>query len=398
MRWFRQKEDGEQGAILIHVAFALIAMMAFSTFVIDYGVFWLGRRQSQNAADAGALAGAIALAYDDFADRTAGGPAHESASSSAVANGVFGAAPVADVTFPPCPDDATNGCVRVDVFRTRARGNPLPIFAGTFVGLIDQDVRATATAKVSSANATDCLKPWAVIDKWQENQDPGGWDQNSTFDKYDKDGNIDPAISPADVYTPPTENSTGTGFYPFEADGSPSAWYGMQTQLKVGDKKDFAYATGWFAALALDDSRGGNDYRNNIANCVGTLYQIGDELPVSTEPGEKVGPTKQGVEELIAQDPNAVWNTSTGGVTNSAFGSSPRIVSVPLVNPDIMSAAQHGGRTTVPISNILGFFVEGWNNSEKAVYGRLVTVPGFEVGNGNPVGPASFATAITLIR
>jgi hypothetical protein len=85
-------------------------------------------------------------------------------------------------------------------------------------------------------------------------------------------------------------------------------------------------------------------------------------------------------------------------VTNSAFGSSPRIVSVPLVNPDIMSAAQHGGRTTVPISNILGFFVEGWNNSEKAVYGRLVTVPGFEVGNGNPVGPASFATAITLIR
>ena len=34
-----------------------------------------GRNQAQNAADAGALAGAIALAYDNFNDRTDTGPA-----------------------------------------------------------------------------------------------------------------------------------------------------------------------------------------------------------------------------------------------------------------------------------------------------------------------------------
>src|SRR5687767_5133636 len=103
----RSTHDGERGAILVHVAMALITLMAFSTFVMDYGVFWLGRRQAQNAADAGALAGAIALAYDDFDDRSDTGPAKESAYAATQSNGVFGqvpsvvvAGPGSDITFP----------------------------------------------------------------------------------------------------------------------------------------------------------------------------------------------------------------------------------------------------------------------------------------------------------
>jgi Flp pilus assembly protein TadG len=168
MMGHRENREHERGAILVHVAFAIIALMAFSTFVIDYGVFWLSRRQAQNAADAGALAGAIALAYDDYTDRYTTGPAQQSAQMVALANQVFGAAPSvqlgSDITFPPCPDDGTNACVRVNVYRTLARRNPLPVFAGTFVGLTDQDVQATATAKVANGNATDCLRPFAVPD------------------------------------------------------------------------------------------------------------------------------------------------------------------------------------------------------------------------------------------
>src|SRR5206468_4796273 len=55
----------ERGAILIQVAISIMALTAFSAFVVDYGVLWVARGQAQNAADAGALAGAIALAYDD---------------------------------------------------------------------------------------------------------------------------------------------------------------------------------------------------------------------------------------------------------------------------------------------------------------------------------------------
>src|SRR5205814_10269125 len=55
----------ERGAIFIQVAISIIALTAFTAFVVDYGVLWVARGQAQNAADAGALAGAIALAFDD---------------------------------------------------------------------------------------------------------------------------------------------------------------------------------------------------------------------------------------------------------------------------------------------------------------------------------------------
>ena len=90
------------------------------------------------------------------------------------ANRVWGQAPDvtnADVTFPPCPPGAPgvpDTCVRVDVFRNqRAGGNPLPMFFGRLVGVMDQGVRATATAQIH--RGYDGLpKPWAVIDRWDE--------------------------------------------------------------------------------------------------------------------------------------------------------------------------------------------------------------------------------------
>src|SRR5437867_1366842 len=58
----------ERGAILIQVAISIMALTAFTAFVVDYGVLWVARGQAQNAADAGALAGAIAREFDDVAD------------------------------------------------------------------------------------------------------------------------------------------------------------------------------------------------------------------------------------------------------------------------------------------------------------------------------------------
>ena len=37
-----------------------------ATFVVDHGILWVSRGQAQNAADAGALSGAIARAYDEL--------------------------------------------------------------------------------------------------------------------------------------------------------------------------------------------------------------------------------------------------------------------------------------------------------------------------------------------
>jgi Flp pilus assembly protein TadG len=407
------ESSSERGAILVHVAVALIGLLAFSAFAVDYGVFWASRRAAQNSADAAALAGAGAFASDPSADMTDTGVAKQTALKIAQVNKIWGAAPsvdvTGDITFPTCPDGAGT-CIQVDVYRTNARGNALPVFFASFVGLVDQDIRASATAEVSSANASDCLKPWAVIDKWAEHwPSTAEWTTDSTFDKYQTKGGakgeIDPAITTPDVYIPPTESDFGTGFHPYDAEGDYTSDYGLEMELKVGGKDDFDFASGWFSALALEDSKGGKDYKTNIKGCVGITYKVGDELPVNTEPGEMVGPTRQGVESdadsLINQDPGAHWdpslNDGRGGVAGSAFATSPRIVAIPLVNPDIMAEVNKGGRTTVPIANIAGFFVERFD--DKGVVGRLVTMKGLKVaGVGGTASPGSFLHTITLVR
>ena len=83
----RTRLRDDRGAIIIHVAFALLALLAFSAFVVDMGVMWVSRGQAQNAADAGALAGAVALMRD-------GGSSTEAAKSAlqwTSNNAIFGA-------------------------------------------------------------------------------------------------------------------------------------------------------------------------------------------------------------------------------------------------------------------------------------------------------------------
>jgi Flp pilus assembly protein TadG len=409
--------SSERGAVLVHVALALIALMSFSTFVIDYGVLWSARRQAQNAADAGALAAAVALAFDNSTDFSNTGPAKTSAYQMLMSHPIFGQQPIVDIandiTFPVCPDDPTTTCVRVDVYRNTAHGNALPMIFGRLVGLNTQDVRAMAMAKVAIATATDCLKPWGVIDKWEEFVPTAApWAPNSVFEKYINSGpnrgQLDPSFDPPDNYVPPTSSSPGTGFHPFNPDKSYTTDYGRQIALTVGDKNDFQFASGWFAPLALYNSSGGKDYKNNIKGCVGTTYEIGQQIEVETEPGLMVGPTEQAVESdidsIINKDSSAVWdmtlNPPYGGINHSAYGVSPRIVLVPLVNPDEMALVNKGGRTTVTISNIMGFFVEGYDKSTKSVTGRLVTTAGqMKIGTLPPVGGASsFLQAIVLIR
>jgi len=405
--------DDDRGAILVHTAIALLALVAFTTFVADYGVFWASRRQAQNSADAAALAGAVALAFDNAADLSDTGPAKESAFAESQRNFIFGQPPDVqhtDISFGTCPDGSAN-CIRVDVYRSAQRGNPLPMFFGYFVGLTSQSVQATATAEVHYDNASDCLKPWAVIDKWDEHwpDDPAPWTTDSTYDRYDKKGNPDPSITTPDVYIPPSEESFGTGFHPYEADGvTYTSDYGRRLALKVGNAgTDWDYAAGWFSALNLFDSRGGNDYRNNIKGCIGVTYKIGDELPIDTAPGNKVGPTSQATatdtDSLINQDPGAYWDTSLnggrGGVAGSAFPSSPRIVAIPLVNPDAMILANKNGLATVPLANIAGFFVDSYDNSSKSVIGYLVTMQGKYVPGGGAPGPGgTFLRSIQLVR
>ena len=100
------RRSPERGAVVIQVAIALMGLLAFSAFVVDYGVMWSSRGQAQNSADAGALSGAISLAFDSATDFAG---AQLKARVIAQQNWVWGQSPnvqLTDVTFPPCPPGA----------------------------------------------------------------------------------------------------------------------------------------------------------------------------------------------------------------------------------------------------------------------------------------------------
>ena len=79
---------------------------------------------------------------------------------------------------------------------------------------------------------------------------------------------------------------------------------GQQFTLRSQNPQN-TLAPGQFYSIQLPGSSGANDYRNNIANCANTYVRCGDFY--STENGNMVGPTKQGVNDLIGNPPTDTW-------------------------------------------------------------------------------------------
>src|SRR6186997_3200289 len=96
----------ESGMSYVFVGLSMMAFMSASMLAIDVGMLMTARSQAQNAADAGALAGAIALVRDDWDNRTPTGPAVTNAIAAATANKVMSgnvSVGPADVEFPNDP-------------------------------------------------------------------------------------------------------------------------------------------------------------------------------------------------------------------------------------------------------------------------------------------------------
>ena len=164
----------ERGAVIIHVAMALIALLAMTAVVVDQGVMYVSRSQAQAAADSGALAGVTSLVLEP----TAYSEATIAAQTFANSNGIWGqAAGLGNIWVSPLPYNCPDGvpaCIRVDVMRGLpdkdggGHANTLPTYLMGIVGLTSQGTRATATAQVGAGNAVQCIKPWVVADKWTD--------------------------------------------------------------------------------------------------------------------------------------------------------------------------------------------------------------------------------------
>src|SRR5918997_350126 len=189
MTRFHRLHRDERGMSYAFIGMGLMSMLGASMLAIDVGMLMTARSQAQNSADAGALAGAVALFYDDYDDRTASGPAVTSAIAAAQRNDVMAgdvSVTPGDVVFLADPTGEMNR-VQVTVYRRADRGNPMTTNIARFFGMTTVGVAAVATAEVSPADAVQCPLPFTIPDRWTETT-TAPFDPEDDFDAVDKKG------------------------------------------------------------------------------------------------------------------------------------------------------------------------------------------------------------------
>lgn len=410
---FHARSD-DRGAVLIYVALALVGLMAMATFVVDYGIFWVARGQSQNVADAAAHAGVLARTFDNATEANAA----QAGRDIAGLNGVWDNAPpaVTDVSFVACPDPGTGGlCARADVYRNGDHGNPLPTVFGRLLSITSQDVHASAIAEARPGNVARCLKPWAVPDLWTENTNPG------TFDKYEPAGPPGVLLPNPDTYTPPSLGNPGTGY-------QPSLHLGTQLTLHVGNCRTTATCLqareGNIVPLNLQGPcLAPFPYLNAITGC--TLQCVGGQ-PVTVALGNPLlfradaggllpGQTQTGVNTLIGLDPGAYFDPGTRKVKGSCadpsayscaqpgLPESPRIVALAAYDVDLFETNRLGPvppvhSVKITVTNFLGVFLDHIDGSGDVV-AYLVTKSGDWVsGSGGVSSGSAFTNRVFIVR
>ena len=118
-------------------------------------------------------------------------------------------------------------------------------------------------------------------------------------------------------------------------------------------------------------------------------------VQLTPENGNMVGPTKQGMQDLIDLDPNASWDTSCKCVVGSDpkyNGNSPRIRPIPVYDPVAFANGKaHGKNITLDEVTTIGFFIEPMNGGQ--VVGRITPIHVVDDTNAGPAPPGSFPRA-----
>jgi hypothetical protein len=271
-----------------------------------------------------------------------------------------------DVTFPE------SDVIRVQTHRTQETGDALRTYFRRLVDPLHSntaDVTAVAEARIFDICGTKCLKPWGLPDRWDDRNHNGVYDHGEYYE---------------------------AGVTSYQAPGD----IGRTLTLKVGNPQS-TITPGQFMPVCYPPlgspegapESGGDAYREWIAGCEPYTVGVGDRLQL--EPGNMVGPTSQGVEELIALDPGAYWHNGSETIRGSAYGLSPRIAFVPLIDPTMPPTP---GRNWVRVARIGVLFIERISGND--VIGRFISinVPGIPCPPGSPGTAGALIRGISLIQ
>jgi len=339
--WTFQRD--ERGAVVVMVGAVLALLLLFAVYAIDASQMLLVKSQLQTAADAGALAGAIALGTTG--DTTAAvnqaialAGANDALQNTGTANTMESVVITSgDVTFP------AGGQIRVTTHRTDGTGDS---FLNYFLRIFDDDgeignMTARATASFGWVCGSDCLRPWAIVDDYVDA------DSNGIYDE------------------------TGGDYYDPQTTGYTDSDIGVLVTLIRGQHSDPEFEQSWWYAIdyppanRFNPIEGADRYREWVEGCPDNSFNVipGDELQL--EPGNVCcGQNNVAVQGIINSDASATWNSSTNEVDNSLYPVSPRIVKVPLFDPSIGVTDVANGRKRVTVVKVAAFFLESYNNGE----------------------------------
>lgn len=420
--------DDARGATLVLVALAMFLLLGMAALAVDLSAAFAWRAEAQKIADASSLAGASS--FMDFQPATAQPAAEARAYQYALAHTIKGD-PVdsAEVTIQVITDSLK---VRVGIYRA-----DMPTWFAKILGFTGIDIGAVAAAAAEPAGVAQCLKPWAVPDLWDEVGPPDGTGEDGNGDNVWQEGeewDYDPDTDEYVRYEGP-DADPGTGYDPSDATGYGSTLrdqqndWGRSVLLKYTDpNSEFGFEPSIFFPwrLPLDDdqepcsggkgggggggkggqSQGASVYRQNICSCNQSPIEL--NTPYDVEPGNMVGPTFQGVDALMAQDPTARWNETLDGgrggierlnpATNAyePIGlASPRVIKLGLIHPGDIDRS---GMQSIEFNNFAMMFLEGQENSQDAVMARFLFFAGGQDGGGNGGATGSLVKIIRLVE
>lgn len=383
--------NNERGATLVLMAVLSAMLIAMLALAIDLGMLYDTRGEAQRAADAAALAGASAF-IDVLPPSNPFTAAHDRAMEYAGQN-----------TMRSTTID-TSSEVTVTVWQDTVevvvqRASVATWFARIF-GIRSVAIGARAVAEAGPAGVGKCLAPLAVPDIWFESDTGVGgqdvnsnrvWDANEAWSYQPSQGDLYARFAPGSTGTTGYGSSfrNGTGY--FDDIGRPII---MKAQNPTQ-----SLTSGFFYPWRIGGSNGAADYRDNFTTCDTASVQL--NVPYDIETGNMVGPTVQAVNDVIALDPSATWDSTTGQVINSAYGAgvnSPRVLTIGLFDPSQIAGIQGGGNLQLSFNNFALFFLEGVQPGPSSpVIGRFMY---FATGSPGSSGSttATLAKVVRLIR
>ena len=360
----------QRGFTIATFALFLTALVGMAALAVDVGVLYTARTSAQHAADAAALAGAFTFIEPD---KPQPATATNAAIAMAATNKVLGQ--TVTITAANVVVDTANYKITVTVPRTGDNG--ITTYFAKVLGVNSADVQTKATAQAwQSGAAASCLKPIFLPNTILSAKDP---------DAACKSGEVMFSGSGSNYQV----TSWGQNQIPTL---SP---LNIRPMNPADVKKNLAAGQYYSLDFSNRTDPGASTYRCTLGDCLNQCSGVpspivcGSSFPIKT--GDMVGPTHQGVDDLIGNPPTDTWIAPGEYQTPLGVASTSRALVVAPVWDDCSQTIDSGYKgQAVQIIGFATVFVSGMKGNNVQAY--IVGENGCSGAGGSGSGSSSTAT------